>query len=103
MGSARWRGALFVRTHSRSRTSLLKVAAAHAQARSRALRFEAEQRCRQRRTQAVHDDRVIGISRWKIEQKKRFDQAPRGGLRAGDALYDSKRFSRVKLTGIPFV
>jgi hypothetical protein len=44
-----------------------------------------------------------GLSCWKIEKKKRFEGAPRGGLRAGDALYDSQRFSRVKLTGFPFV
>jgi hypothetical protein len=34
MGSARWRGAFFVRALLRSRASLLKVAVARAQARS---------------------------------------------------------------------
>jgi hypothetical protein len=54
-------------------------------------------------TRATCEVAGCGLSRWKIEEKKRFGAAARGGLGPCDALYDSDAFSRVKLTGFSFV
>jgi hypothetical protein len=44
-----------------------------------------------------------GVSRWKNEEKKLAPDSLGGGLGQADALYDSQRFSHLKLTGFPFV
>jgi hypothetical protein len=59
--------------------------------------------CGGNRGEASGGAAVITLSRWKIDDKKQASRPLRGGLRQFDALYDSKRFSRVKLTGFPFV
>lgn len=60
------------------------------------LRVEAEKPPRNvPQSGASEKSRCVELSRWKIEEKKRFDWSSGGGLRAGDALYDSKRFSHL--------
>jgi hypothetical protein len=48
---------------------------------------------------AVAKTPVSRVSLWKNEEKKRWRESFRGGLKDPDTLYDSKP----KLTGFPFV